>query len=104
MNLCLQIYAGAPNIRDYEPGPHSFIHMHDFKSPQDMANYVLAFLEDEGRYSEMFAWKKAGLSPRFQHHLNNCVHLAECRMCEMVHKSRADGPSVVEASSDSRKA
>jgi hypothetical protein len=84
----VQIYAGAPNIREYEPGAHSIVAVADFKSPQDMADYVQAFLDDEARYNEMFAWKQAGLSPQFEAQLANCVHLAECRMCELLHERR----------------
>ena len=67
--------------------------MPDFKSPADMAHYVSAFLEDDVRYHGMFDWKQDGLSARFKHHLNNCVHHAECRMCELVHKARENKPS-----------
>ena len=92
-----QIYAGAPNIRDYEPGPHSFVSVTDFKSPADMAAYINAFLEDDVRYLEMFKWKHNGLAPRFQTHLQNCVHHAECRMCEYAHKNRDAKHSDVDA-------
>ncbi len=62
--------------------------MSDFKSPKDMADYVIAFLVDEARYAEMFAWKQAGLAPEFLAHMANCVHHAECRMCELLHERR----------------
>jgi hypothetical protein len=60
----------------------------DFKSPADMAHYVSAFLEDDQRYAGMFDWKKEGLLDRFKYHVSNCVHFAECRMCELAHKIR----------------
>ncbi len=84
----VQIYIGAPNIIEFSPGPHSFIHAKDFSSPHDMATYVNAFLEDNARYQQMFEWKSLGLSPLFKLHLDNCVHYTECKVCEMVHKRR----------------
>jgi Glycosyltransferase family 10 (fucosyltransferase) C-term len=33
----LQIYIGAPNIREYTPGRKSFIDIREFKSPETLA-------------------------------------------------------------------
>jgi hypothetical protein len=85
----VQIYMGAPNIVDYSPGPHSYISGRDFSSGRDMAKYVGAFLEDAPRYSEMHDWRQLGLSANFKRHLDNCVHFAECRLCEVAHKLRS---------------
>ena len=32
----MQVYIGAPNIREYTPGPHSFVDMREFKTPQEV--------------------------------------------------------------------
>ena len=79
------IYLGAPNVLDYAPGEHAMISVRDFSSAQDLANYVRALLEDEDRYNTYFNWKAQGLAPRFQGHLDNCVHHAECRICQYAH-------------------
>jgi hypothetical protein len=83
-----QIYAGAPNIDDYAPGAHSIINIKAFPTPTDMAAYVAAFLDDATRYNEMFRWKEHKLPPAFVQHFNNCVHYAECRICEVAHRQR----------------
>ena len=83
-----QIYIGAPNIIEFSPGPHSFIHAKDFSSPKDMASYVSAFLEDSARYHQMFEWKQLGLAPLVKMHLDNCVHYTECKVCELAHRRR----------------
>ncbi len=33
-----------------------------------------------------FDWKSIGLSEKFQTHLSNCAHYAECRICEYVRR------------------
>ena len=33
-----------------------------------------------------FDWKALGLSEKFQTHLSNCAHYAECRICEFVRR------------------
>ena len=34
------IYLGAPNINEFAPGEHCFIHANDFKSPKELADYI----------------------------------------------------------------
>jgi hypothetical protein len=78
------IYLGAPNIGDYIPGENSVINVADFASGHELAERINFLLENEHEYVKLFAWKKNGLSSSFQTHLDNCVHLAECRMCHHV--------------------
>lgn len=36
----VSIYLGAPNINEFAPGEHCFIHANDFKSPKELADYI----------------------------------------------------------------
>eukprot|EP00936_MAST-01D_sp_MAST-1D-sp1_P002778 g2778.t1 len=54
------VYYGAPNIEKYAPGPHSFINMRNFDSPEALIAR-LKYLADpahEDEYLAYFAWRK----------------------------------------------
>lgn len=49
----------GPSVKDYEAvaPPHSFIHVDEFASIEDLAKYLRWLAADEKRYREYFTWK-----------------------------------------------
>ncbi|ELU14773.1 hypothetical protein CAPTEDRAFT_132452 [Capitella teleta] len=62
--------------------PHSFIHVDDFKSPKDLANYLMKLDADDQLYNEYFRWKNTGsfINTKFW-----------CRVCSMLHEQASHG-------------
>jgi hypothetical protein len=50
------VYGGADDAA-YAP-PHSYIHVADFSSPKQLAEYLLLLDKNEGLYLKYFEWKK----------------------------------------------
>ena len=59
------IYLGAPNIGEFSPGTHCFIHVNDFKSPKELADYLKFCCNNSAEYQSFFEWKKKDLQPSF---------------------------------------
>ena len=68
---------GARRI-DYErhAPPHSFIHVDDFESVTDLAEYLNVLDKNDELYNEYFDWK-LHWEPTFYHYY--------CRLCAMLH-------------------
>jgi len=61
------VYIGAPNIRKYEPYPHSIIVASDFKTTKALADYLLYLDKNQTAYDEYLYWKRNGLlQPSFR--------------------------------------
>jgi hypothetical protein len=55
------VYIGAPNIHAFSPGPRSFIHIRDFKTGQQLWDYLQSFdegAENAGKYSQFHRWRE----------------------------------------------
>lgn len=78
-HLLLPIVMG-PRRQDYErlAPPNSFIHVNDFESPKDLANYLKQVASDDGLYLSYFQWKFVGqfVDTKFM-----------CRVCAMLHQA-----------------
>nr|XP_046230266.1 alpha-(1,3)-fucosyltransferase 7 isoform X2 [Scatophagus argus]XP_046230267.1 alpha-(1,3)-fucosyltransferase 7 isoform X2 [Scatophagus argus] len=50
----------GPSLGDYKAvaPPNSFIHVDEFASVKDLANYLQQLAQDKERYSEYFTWKR----------------------------------------------
>ncbi|XP_019621144.1 PREDICTED: galactoside 3(4)-L-fucosyltransferase-like [Branchiostoma belcheri] len=57
-NDVVPVVLGA-NRSDYErlAPPHSYIHVDDFKSPKELADYLKMLADDKDRYNAYFKWK-----------------------------------------------
>lgn len=69
----------GPSRRDYEllAPKNSFIHVDDFESPRDLAEYLHKLDRDDELYNGYFKWKSTGtivLDTKFY-----------CRLCAMLH-------------------
>jgi glycoprotein 3-alpha-L-fucosyltransferase len=71
---------GAPRS-DYEQlaPPESFIHVDDFSTPQELADFLLQLIADKERYNSYFRWKGSGeyIDTKYW-----------CRLCAMLHEAR----------------
>lgn len=65
--------------------PHSFIHVEDFRDPQDLARYLLYLDGNASAYNEYFAWKRKYVV-RNEHGYFGSPSLHLCRMCEAVNR------------------
>ncbi|XP_003123142.1 galactoside 3(4)-L-fucosyltransferase [Sus scrofa] len=56
----------GPSRRNYEQflPPEAFIHINDFQSPKELAQYLLALDKDDARYLGYFRWRET-LRPQF---------------------------------------
>jgi len=83
----LPVYMGAPNIDNFVPFPHSYINTRDFKSPQELASFLLKVAEDEKLYLSYFGWNNATkLSKGFEDLFNHCRATAFCRLCKKAYQ------------------
>eukprot|EP01133_Synstelium_polycarpum_P001533 gene1533-1790_t len=84
----LPVYMGANNVEDWTPGNHSVIRTDQFKSPKDLADYLLKVGSDQSLYEEYFKWKNEPFKPQFYKSYDNCVFQTECRLCDRVIEER----------------
>ena len=59
--------------------PHSLIHVEDFASPKDLADYLHILDQNDDLYNSYFLWKETG------EFINTFFW---CRLCAMVHEAR----------------
>lgn len=82
-HLIVPIVLG-PNKEDYRrlSPPNSFIHIDEFSSLKDLADYLHRLDEDDSLYGKYFQWKATGrfIDTSFL-----------CRLCAMLHWSHANG-------------
>jgi glycoprotein 3-alpha-L-fucosyltransferase len=73
------IVMGAPP-EDYAAilPPHSFIHVDDFRSPEDLAKYIYALDANDTLYNEYFQWKR-------YLKIVNPYPDQWCRLCGLLH-------------------
>lgn len=77
------VVMGAPRV-DYERAapPESFIHVDDFDSPRQLADFLRAVAADRDRYNSYFRWQGSGeyIDTKFW-----------CRLCSLLHETRRSG-------------
>lgn len=78
------VMGAAPEDYARAAPPHSFIHVDDFESPKELADYLLKLDKDDVLYNEYFAWKGQGT-------LINTFFW--CRMCALAHDVKERGAS-----------
>ena len=83
------VVLGAPNVDAFAPVRDAFINARDFDSVQQLVGFLEDISANDAMYEEFFDWKQehgGNLPPAFAQHLSHCAHLAECRLCEYVHR------------------
>ncbi|KAG9281491.1 alpha-(1,3)-fucosyltransferase 9-like [Astyanax mexicanus] len=73
------VVIGPPrkNYEEYLPA-HSFIHVHDFSTPKELADYLLHLDQNQALYEEYFTWRKyfiAKLGYAEEHACRTCEYL-----------------------------
>ncbi|XP_054157458.1 glycoprotein 3-alpha-L-fucosyltransferase A-like [Oppia nitens] len=75
-NIVPIVMGAHPDTYKQLAPPHSYIHVDDFKSPKELANYLHKLDNDDHLYNEYFAWKGIGeLKEIFMW----------CRVCALLH-------------------
>lgn len=74
----LPVVLGAhpSDYNDLSP-PNSFIHVEDFSSPKELANYLISLDKNDTLYNEYFKWKATGT-------FYNAMKDLFCRICGMT--------------------
>ena len=72
------VYGARPEDYAKVAPPHSYIHVVDFASPQDLAEYLKLLDKNDTLYNEYFKWKESG---DFKH--TKFI----CRLCVMAHEA-----------------
>jgi hypothetical protein len=68
--------AHPDDYKDTAP-PHSYIHVEDFKSPKELADYLMKINANDTLYNEYFEWKRSG-------RVRNVWSEFFCRVCGML--------------------
>ena len=78
------VMGAAPEDYVRAAPPHSFIHVDDFESPRELADYLTKLDRNDTLYNEYFRWKGTGqfLNTKFW-----------CRLCALAHDVNQRGPS-----------
>lgn len=87
MNDVLPIVMGAAP-EDYKRAApyHSFIHVDEFETPKDLAEYLHKVDKNDTLYNEYFRWKGTG---------ENINTFFWCRICSMIHEVGENNHSLV---------
>ncbi len=80
------VYLGAPNVDELAPGDRCYIDARDFDGPDALADYLNMLDQDDDAYRAYFAWKEAGLRPRFRDALDRLAEPELSRLCHAVRR------------------
>lgn len=83
----LPVYFGAPNIKEHLP-PHSVVFVDDFKTPQELANYLIKVSKDKTLYESYHEWRYKPLDPSFRKRYNFTNTHSTCRMCKWAYAKK----------------
>lgn len=73
------VMGAAPEDYKRAAPPHSYIHVDDFDSPKDLADYLHKLDQNDDLFNEYFRWKGTG---------RNINTFFWCRICAMLHAPR----------------
>ena len=68
---------GAPNIRSFSPGAHSYIDARAFATPEALASFLVAQADYPARLAAYHAWRAAGPSESFRRLMGASMTRAE---------------------------
>lgn len=64
------VYLGAPNIKEFAPSEQCYLNVNDFKSPQELAKYIMFLDENDLEYNKLIGWKYEPFAPHFMSKIN----------------------------------
>jgi len=85
------VYLGAPNVETFAPGDRCFINTADFRSPKELAEYLLDLQRDGPAYEAYFAWKERPFRPSFLSLLAGQETPRDVRLCYAIQARRGEG-------------
>lgn len=74
---CVPVYRGASNVDDFAPGDDCHIDATRFRSPGELAEYLMHLDRDEAAYRRFFEWKTRPFRPEYLRNLETstlCPH------------------------------
>lgn len=81
----IPIHMGIPDIHRFAPNKKSYISVHDFKSPEDLVEYMKYLLSNNTAFEEYFEWKKTGIvSKDFRALMDLTIIHSTCRLCILL--------------------
>lgn len=83
----LPIYLGAGNIKEHVPS-NSIIFADDFKSPEDLADYLIRLAKDKDLYENYHKWRYRSIDEAFASKYEFTNTHSNCRMCKWVFAKR----------------
>lgn len=83
----LPVYFGAPNIRQHLP-QKSAILSDDFKSPQELADYLIRLSKNKNLYNSYHKWREEKLEETFLKKYEFTTTHSTCRICKFSYALR----------------
>ena len=83
----LPVYLGAKNIKEHVPR-NSIIVAEDFKSPQNLADYLIRLTNDKYLYESYHKWRYQTIDDPFASKYEFTNTHSTCRMCKWVFAKR----------------
>jgi hypothetical protein len=80
----IPIYLGAPNVEEFAPGEHCYIHVDSFSSVKALADWLLELGHDKARYDEYMAWKKLPFRDAFIKKMDVVKEHSLIRLCQSI--------------------
>lgn len=75
------LHLGVPDVHKFGPAKKSIISIHDFKTPEEMAAYLIYLDKNETAYEEYLEWHKVGWSKRWHAFMDFSIPHSACRFC-----------------------
>ena len=83
----LPVYLGAKNVKEHVPR-NSIIVAEDFKSPEDLADYLIQLTNDKDLYESYHKWRHETIDDTFASKYEFTNTHSNCRMCKWVFAKR----------------
>ncbi|XP_033752149.1 alpha-(1,3)-fucosyltransferase 10-like [Pecten maximus] len=97
------IVMGSPKVKDFLPSNHSAIIVDDFKSIEELVEYIKFLDKNDDEYEKYLAWKKTGIENKYLIELmknrewgvdgsrgtkyHNFIDGFECFVCQRIHEN-----------------
>ncbi|KAB7500493.1 hypothetical protein Anas_12379, partial [Armadillidium nasatum] len=83
----IPVVRGAADYASIAP-PHSYINVEDFKTPEELANYLIYLDKNDTAYLEYFSWKKDYFLMNRFGWLSHASSF--CTLCQKLHSDNTE--------------
>ncbi|KAB7503106.1 Galactoside 3(4)-L-fucosyltransferase, partial [Armadillidium nasatum] len=83
----IPVVRGSADYSSIAP-PHSYINVEDFKTPEELANYLIYLDKNDTAYMEYFSWKKDHILMNRFGWLNHATSF--CSLCHKLHSDKRE--------------